>query len=148
VLVAALLTAVAPLMAQNGRVLIVVKDPKGAVIPNAEAVLQGGDGKAIRTNDAGEIVWNNLPLGSSTFVVKSLGFASRPVTVTVRNGEEVRAEVTLELGTVGMVVAVPMVEESQTVPSEIPQLTISTTTPAVQAPEAPRPKKRPWWKFW
>jgi hypothetical protein len=53
VLVAALLTAVAPLVAQNGRVRIVVKDPTGAVIPNTEAVLQGGDGRAIRTNDAG-----------------------------------------------------------------------------------------------
>jgi len=139
---------VAPLMAHNGRVLIVVKDPNGAVIPNAEAVLQGGDGKAIRTNDAGEIVWSDLPVGGATFVVRSSGFMSRPLTVTVRNGEEVRAEVTLELGTVGTVVAVPMVEESQTVLSEIPQLTISTTTPAVQAPEPPRPKKRRWWKFW
>ena len=148
VLVAALLTVAAPLMAQNGRVRIVVKDPTGAVIANAEAVLEGGDGKAIRTNDAGEIAWSDLPVGGATFVVRSSGFMSRPVTVTVRNGEEVRAEVTLELGTVGTVVAVPMVEESQTVPSKIPQLTISTTTPAMQAPEAPRPKKRRWWKFW
>jgi len=148
VLVAALLTAVAPLMAQNGRVRIVVKDPTGALIPNAEAVLQGGDGKPTRANDAGEIVWSDLPLGSSTFVVSSLGFASRPVTVTVWNGDESRAEVTLEVGTMGTVIEVPMAEGSQTVPSEIPQLTLSTTTPAVQAPEAPRPKKRRWWKFW
>ncbi len=148
VLVAALLTAVAPLMAQSGRVRIVVKDPTGTVIANAEAVLHGGDGKAIRTNDAGEIVWTDLPLGSATFVVRSSGFMQRSVTVMVRNGEEVRAEVTLEPGTVGTVVAVPMADESQTVPSETPVLTISTTTPAVQAPEAARSKRRRWWKFW
>jgi hypothetical protein len=135
-------------MAQSGRVRIVVKDPTGTVIANAEAVLHGGDGKAIRTNDAGEIVWTDLPLGSATFVVRSSGFMQRSVTVMVRNGEEVRAEVTLEPGTVGTVVAVPMADESQTVPSETPVLTISTTTPAVQAPEAARSKRRRWWKFW
>lgn len=147
VLVAALLTAVAPLMAQSGRVRIVVKDPAGAVIPNAEAVLQGGDGKAIRTNDAGEIAWSDLPLGGTTFVVRSPGFVSRPVTVTVRNGEEVRTEVTLELGLIGEVVVVPYADSGGVVPSETP-LTLSTTTPDVQAPEAPQPKKRRWWKFW
>ena len=103
VLVAALLTAVAPLMAQNGRVRIVVKDATGAVIANAEALLQGGDGKTIRTNEAGEIVWSDLPLGSATFVVRSSGFVSRPLTLTVRNGEEVRAEVVLEVSFVGEV---------------------------------------------
>jgi hypothetical protein len=95
-----------------------------------------------------EIVWNNLPLGGATFLVSASGFVSRSVSVTVRNGDEVRTEVTLELGFIGEVVVVPYADDAGTVPSEIPQLTLSTITPAVQAPEAPRPKKRRWWKFW
>ncbi len=145
IIMGALLTAVAPLMAQSGRVRIVVKDASGAVIPNAEASLVGSEGTAISANEAGEILLTGLPVGNVNVVVRAQGFMPRPVTITVRNGEERKTEVTLELGTVGTVVAVPPAEITS--PSGIPTLTSSTESAVVPKPQPPK-KRRRWWKFW
>jgi len=109
VLVGALLTAISPLMAQAGRVRIRVTDPTGAVIPKAEVSLVGPDDKPTQTavaNDAGEIVFVGLPFGDCRFAVVAQGFNKRPLTVTLRNGDEVKIETFLEASIVGEFVVV------------------------------------------
>jgi len=76
VLVGALLTAISPLMAQSGRVRIIVTDTTGAVIPTAEASLLGSENTRLRTehaNERGEIVFGDLPLGNCRFTVFTRG---------------------------------------------------------------------------
>jgi hypothetical protein len=109
VLVGALLTAISPLMAQTGRVLIRVTDASGAVIPGAVASLLGADDKVIRTarsDGLGEIVLTDLPFGDSRFTIATPGFQTRRLTVTIRNGDEVKIETTLEIGLMGEIVTV------------------------------------------
>ena len=110
VLVGALLTAVSPLMAQSGRVRIRVTDVTGAIIPNATASLLGEDGSPSRnaeSNEAGEIILVDLPIGDLRLTVSSPNFIRLPLTVTVRNSQEVRVDAKLEVGTmVGEVVAI------------------------------------------
>ena len=140
VLVGALLTAISPLMAQTGRVLIRVTDQNGAVVTTAEASLLGADAKPTRTmraNYAGEIAWMDLPLGNCRFAVIASGFKTRPLVVTLRNGDEVKIEATLEVGTIGEVVTVDTVSVE------------AHPTPAfsARAPEPKRTKRRPWLIF-
>lgn len=100
ILIGAFLTAISPLMAQSGRVRIRVTDVTGAAIPGAEASLLGGDEKPTRTvkaDEAGEIVLTDLPIGDSRLSVKHAGFKNLPLTVTVRNGDEVSVNVKLEV---------------------------------------------------
>jgi uncharacterized surface anchored protein len=110
VLVGALLTAISPLMAQTGRVRIQVTDASGAVVPGAVASLLGPDDNVIRTarsDGLGEIVLTDLPFGDCRFAVATPGFKARRLTVTVRNGDEVKIEAVLEIGaTMGDVVTV------------------------------------------
>lgn len=137
----ALLTAISPLMAQTGRVRIRVTDRTGLVITTAEASLLGGDGKPVRTaeaNDAGEIAFTDLPLGDSRIAVIAPGFSMRPVTVTVRDGDELKIEVTLDVGTVG---GAAMIEPVS--------VELDATAPALSAsvPAAKRTKRRRWLIF-
>jgi len=109
VLVGALLTVISPLMAQSGRVRIRVTDPTGAVIPGAEASLFGTDNQPkliMKADDLGEIVLTDLPIGDSRVIVSCRGFSSLPLTVTVRNSDEVKVEARLVLGTMGTMVKV------------------------------------------
>ncbi|HSR09521.1 MAG TPA: carboxypeptidase-like regulatory domain-containing protein [Bryobacteraceae bacterium] len=99
ILIGAFLTAISPLMAQPGRVRIRVTDASGAVIPGAVASLLGEDGKPTRTayaNEAGEIEFSDLPMGNSRFVVQRPGFKNLPLTVTLRNTDEVKVQAQLE----------------------------------------------------
>jgi len=96
-------------MAQAGRVRIRVTDPTGAVVPTARASLLGSDDKPVRTeqvNESGEIIFTDLPLGDSRIAVVSPGFPTRRLTVTLRNGDEVRVETSLGVGFVGEIVPI------------------------------------------
>ena len=95
------MTAVSPLIAQSGSVRIRVTGATGTpVIPGAKVSLLGEDGKplqSIETDEMGETVFTNLPIGDSRFVVSRPAFMNRPLTVTVRNSDEVRADAQLEV---------------------------------------------------
>jgi Carboxypeptidase regulatory-like domain len=100
VLVGALLTAISPLIAQSGRVRIRVIEAIGAVVPGAEASLLGPDDKPTRTeqsNEEGEVIFTDLPIGDSRLMVNRQGFRSLTLTVTVQNSEEVRVDAKLEV---------------------------------------------------
>ena len=88
-----LLTAISPLMAQAGRLRIRVTDSSGAVIPEAHAALLGPDDEPLQTalaNDSGEILLTGLPFGDCRFLITAQGFDRRPLTVTLRNVDEVK----------------------------------------------------------
>jgi hypothetical protein len=109
VLVGTLLTALSPLMAQTGRVRIRVTDSTGAIIPRTQASLLGRDDEPTQTaqaNDAGEIVFTGLPFGDCRFMLAEQGFNTRRLTVTVRNGDEVKVQAVLEVALVGEFVTV------------------------------------------
>lgn len=109
ILIGAFLTAISPLMAQSGRVRIRVTDLTGAIIPDAVAALLGEDDKPIRiahANEAGEIEFTGLPRGDSRFFVQRPGFKNLPLTVTVRNTDEVKVQAQLEVATMGDTVLV------------------------------------------
>ena len=98
-------------MAQAGRVRIRVTDPTGAVIPDARVSLLGRDDMPARTeqtDELGEIVFADLPLGDLRIEVVKLGFATRRLTVTLRNGEELNVDAALKVGLVGGFVTVTM----------------------------------------
>jgi hypothetical protein len=141
VLVGALLTAISPLMAQTGRVRIRVTDATGAVVTTAEASLVGADDKPTRTaqaNGAGEIALMDLPFGDCRFAVVAPGFKKRPLTITIRNGDEVKIETALEVGSVGEFVMIESASvKTPPVPAEI----------SAPAPESKRPKRRRWLIF-
>ena len=54
----------------------------------------------------GEIVLMDLPFGDCRFTVVAPGFQERPLTVTLRNGAELKIETVLEVASMGEVVAV------------------------------------------
>ncbi len=101
ILVGAYLTAVSPSVAQSGSVRIRVTVANVAVvIPGAKVSLLGADGKPLRsveTDESGETLFTDLPIGDSRFVVSSPAFMSRLLTVTVRNSDEVRVDAQLEV---------------------------------------------------
>lgn len=104
VLAGAFITAISPLMAQNGRVRVRVSDAAGAVVTTAEVSLLGADGKAtekFRANASGETVWTDLPMGDCRFAVDAPGFKRLPLTVTLHSGAEVKIDAVLELGSLG-----------------------------------------------
>ncbi len=109
VMVGALLTAISPLMAQMGRVRIRVTDVTEAVLPGAVVSLLGSDDKVMRTaqtDGVGEIVLTDLPMGDSRFTIAAPGFKTRALTVTIRNGDEVKIEAVLDVGPTNMGVIV------------------------------------------
>jgi uncharacterized surface anchored protein len=91
-------------MAQTGRVRIRVTDVTGAVIPGAVVSLLGPDDKSVRTaqaDEVGEIVFTGLPFGDCRFTVVAPGFKTRPLTITIRSGDELKIEAALEVGSMG-----------------------------------------------
>jgi hypothetical protein len=132
-----LLTAISPLLAQSGRVRIRVTDASGAVIQGAEVSLLGVDDKPMRTertNAAGEVAWTTLPLGNCHFLVDMTGFERPRLTVTLHNGDEVKVDAILQLGSVGG-------------PFEIP-LHRQQPGSGSARPSEPKPaKRRRWWIF-
>jgi len=98
ILIGTLLTIVSPLMAQSGRIRIRVIDSAGSAIAGAEVLLLAEGGQPARTllsDDHGEVIWNDLPLGNNKFRVAGTGFLPLLLTVTARSGIEVRADAAL-----------------------------------------------------
>jgi len=56
----------------------------------------------MQTNQAGEVVWPDLPMGDSRFRVYVSGFVSRALTVTTRNRHQMKLRTQLEIGFTGM----------------------------------------------
>ncbi len=127
-------------MAQNGRVLIRVLDVTGAPITTAEGSLLGEDAKPTRTvhaNETGEIAFTDLPLGDCRFAVAAPGFATKPLTVTIKNSDEVKVDTALALGFIGQTILVDTLVETQ---GEKMSATL---------PPPPKPaKRRRWFIFW
>lgn len=103
-LAGALLTTIAPLLAQEGRLRVVVKDESEAVVKGAEVSV--GERKGV-TDAAGEASFTGLAVGSVEVRAHSRGVGGWRGTYTVTNGAELRVEARLEQVTVGLFV--PMV---------------------------------------
>jgi hypothetical protein len=77
ILVGALLTAVAPLWAASGRVRFRVINPSlGTPVQGASISLMDSSDQAVRTretDEAGELLWADLPLGDAVFLVRPSG---------------------------------------------------------------------------
>lgn len=135
ILVGALLSLAAPLLAQNGRVRMVVVDPGGGLIADAKTALLDEDDKpsrSIQTNAMGEALWTDLPMGTHRFSVSQNGFKTRPLTVTVQGSAELRIDVLLDVGIAvdgGMIIA---------------DGEVTVSRGGVVVPER---KKRKWWKL-
>jgi len=122
-------------MAQTGRIRIRVLDVNRAMVATAEASLVAADDKPRRTahaDELGEIAFTDLPLGDCRFAVAAPGFATRPLTVTIKNSDEVKVETVLELGFIGETVLVETQSEK-----------MSSTLPAATKPA----KRRRWLIF-
>jgi hypothetical protein len=116
VLVAAATALPAPASAQTNRqtgtLRIVVRDPSGAVIPNAALEVEGPDA-AVRTPAAtvlsdgqGVATVTDLPPGRYTVTVRFPGFETRTLTDVRLRAGETRKEVTLPIEKVAETVAV------------------------------------------
>jgi hypothetical protein len=140
-------------MAQSGRVRIRVTDATGAVIPQAQVSLLGADGKpqpTLQTDEMGEIIFTDLPIGDSQLIVNHPGFKNLPLTVIVRNGDELGVTAKLEVSDVptGILLVESPPELPAPLPLSAPKLVASPppvvdATP-VEVAQPPRPKRR-WW---
>jgi hypothetical protein len=98
---------------QTGTLKVVVKDPSGAVIPDARVVVQGSDAAtesvlvpAIASDGLGVATATGLPAGRYSITASFPGFESRTLTdVRVRSGENKR-DVTLPIEKIAENVAV------------------------------------------
>ena len=110
ILAGALLTAISPLMAQDGRIRVRLVDPAGMVVAGAEVSVSGRDPrdtKTLRTDKAGEALFSGLATGNHTIRANVAGFKTAILQVNVSTSKEVLATPRLELGTVGTTVYVP-----------------------------------------
>ncbi len=88
----------------NGSISGVVKDPTGAVIPNAEVtVLNVGTNisQTVHTDGLGAYSFLSVPVGRYRLEVKASGFESyRQTEIVVNDNDKLRFDVTLQLGQV------------------------------------------------
>ncbi|MBP7589914.1 MAG: carboxypeptidase regulatory-like domain-containing protein, partial [Thermoanaerobaculia bacterium] len=103
--------AVAPASAQEqvGAIVGTVSDASGAVLPGAtvEAVSAGGTRLSGTTNESGAYRFPRVPPGTYVVVGKLDGFNPAEVTdVSVRLGDTVTANITLEVGAVSETISV------------------------------------------
>src|SRR5438067_9737836 len=107
ILLALMLAAGAPASAQprqTGTLRVVVRDPSGAVIPNATVVVKGTEPAtedlvvpAVNSDGQGVATALNVPIGRYAIGVTFPGFEGRTITdVRVRTGDN-RREVTLPI---------------------------------------------------
>jgi hypothetical protein len=97
-LAGALLTTIAPLLAQEGQFVIAVKDATGAGLPYAEVTV--GERK-VKADEAGVASISGLPVGRQEVQVRVAGFQPWRGVYTISNGAPVKVEAVLEVGTVG-----------------------------------------------
>jgi len=91
----------------GGVLKVVVKDPSGAVIPNATVQIKAEDGAAsTATSDGQGVATASLPIGRYTITVGFPGFETRTIAdVRIRAGDN-RREVTLPIEKVSQTIAV------------------------------------------
>ncbi len=121
----AVLCAAAPLVAQidRGTIQGLVKDPSGAVIPNAKVkIIQIATNSSydLVTNNEGFYVAPNLPAATYKIVIQAAGFSTFS-----REPVEVRAHVQIM---VDAVLQIGAVSEVSTVSAEAPLLDVSATS--------------------
>ena len=97
-LAGALLTPLAPLLAQEGQFVIAVKDATGAGVPYAEVTV--GERK-VKADEAGVASLSGLPVGRQEVRVIVPGFRTWRGVYTIANGAPARVEAVLEVGSVG-----------------------------------------------
>lgn len=94
-LAGALLTTIAPLLAQDGQFVIAVKDATGAGVPYAEVTV--GERK-VKADEAGVASLSGLPVGRQEVRVIVPGFRTWRGVYTIANGAPARVEAVLEVG--------------------------------------------------
>jgi TonB family protein len=96
--------------AQTGAATVsgTVRDPSGAVIPDANVVMTDGKGQeTVRTDDVGKFSFTGVPEGKYTLKVAQPGFrAFAKDDVTVKAGAPIAVDVTLDIGRLSETVAV------------------------------------------
>ena len=145
IIVGAMLTAISPLMAQTGRLRIRVTDATGAALAGmAEVSLLSNDGTATsraRTNEIGEVRFEDLPIGDIRILVTCEGFISLSLTRTLLNTDESTLVVPLKVGAAIMGGAVSADAPFAAILSRPREETIHPPT------STPPKKRRRWWPF-
>jgi len=98
VVAGAILTTISPLLAQDGRLRVVVTDAAGMGVPYAD--VRAGD-RRVRADEDGVAILMGLPVGRVEIVAFSPGFKTWRGGRTVSGGTESKVEVRLEVGSVG-----------------------------------------------
>ena len=109
VLAGALLTAVSPLMAQNGRIRVRITDASGAAVAGANGRLLDSDGTTVQTalsGKSGELSFAGLSSAQWRINVISVGFKTFKVLTNLWYSKEIIIDARLEVGTVGTIVYV------------------------------------------
>ncbi len=95
----ALLTTISPLLAQTGRLRVAAVDPTGATVGQAEVALVCANGteRMAKADEAGVVVFADLPLGDCQVRVSRPGFVLWRGKATV-GAAEARVDVKLTIG--------------------------------------------------
>ncbi len=111
VVAGALLTTIAPLLAQSGSLRVRVVDASGAVIPGSTVTLAGAgsEERTATTNSEGVAVLSELPAGTAQIRISQNGFKLWRGEVTLLPGQTQESSVTLQVGAIemGVFVGVP-----------------------------------------
>ena len=86
---------------QSGTVFGVVKDPAGAVVPDAKVNLHNavtGYDKSTVTDSTGAYRFNNIPQNNYRLTAEAPGFTSTSQTIDVRSSLPMSVDITLDLG--------------------------------------------------
>jgi len=106
------LAFVLPVVAQSGNsgtILGVVKDPSGAVVPDATVEMSypvSGYSRQATTGRAGEFRFDNVPFNPYHMVVRANGFALYHKDVEVRSSVPINVPIVLQLGNVAFSISV------------------------------------------
>jgi hypothetical protein len=131
VLLCALLVFLGSAFAQEttGGLQGVVKDPSGAVVPNAKVVVTAPDligSKEVQTDAAGYYRFTNLPPGSYTITVTASGFSTNKHEFVLEVGHLPTIDISLEVGQSSTVVEVT---------SAAPQIDVTTNVTTTNVTE-------------
>ncbi len=76
------------------------------VLPWSVSLMDSAD-QAVRTretDESGELLWTDLPLGEAVFVVRPSGGQTKRITIAIRSAKELKAEVHIFTPVTGMIV--------------------------------------------
>lgn len=93
--------------ATSGSIEGVLKDPNGALLPDATVTVKSigstaGYSRTVTTDNNGYFIIPNVPVGNYSVTVSKSGFADRNVTVTVTLDRAARVDTALEIGSTGV----------------------------------------------